>query len=618
MINVKRVILPLLLCWLAVLPAWAQQQEGLAEKLLAPAGLQTDAPVVSSSIAMHGQTKYGADFTHFDYVNPDAPKGGTMHLSGPETFDNLNQFITKGISAKGLKLIYQTLLTKSEDEPFSMYGALAETIEVPKDRSWIIFNLRPEAKWHDGKPVTADDVVWTFNTIMAKGLPQYKAYYASVEKVEALDKRRVKFIFNQAGNLELPLIVGELAILPKHYWAGRDFEATTLDKPLGSGPYKVGKVNPGRSIEYVRVKNWWADNLPVYKGRFNFDRIVFDYYRDQNITLEAFFAGEFDFHQEYTAKLWATAYDAPPVVDGRIKKQTVKNEIPQGMQAFVMNLRRPVFQDIAVRKAIAYAFDFEWSNKQFAYGAYDRTRSFFQNSEMAATGLPEGRELEILEQFRDRLPEAVFTEEYNPPKTKGYGNNRENLKAAIKLLEEAGYQIGKDGLRVDPKTGAPLEFEFVVANTNAAFERWFGPWKKNMQRIGIKANIRVVDAAQYINMILAFDYDMIVSSWPQSTSPGNEQREYWGSDRADMSGSRNFIGLKDPVVDELIELIVTAPSREELVIRCRALDRILQAGWYVVPNWHLAAWRIAYWNKFEKPKTQAPYDLGYIDTWWAK
>jgi microcin C transport system substrate-binding protein len=573
--------------------------------------------VPAHGIAMHGDPKYGPDFKHFDYVNPDAPKAGTLRLWAPETFDTLNGFVNKGVSAAGLPMIYDTLLEKSQDEPFSMYGALAKTIETPEDRSWVIFTLRPEARWHDGKPVTAADVAWSFETLTTKGVPAYRAYYAHVKSVEALDETRVKFTFDMAGNRELPLIVGEMPVLPKHDWDGKDFEATTLSAPLGSGPYKIGKVVPGRSIEYVRVQDWWGADLPVFRGRYNFERITYDYYRDQDVSLIALFAGEYDFREEFIAKLWATSYDAPSVKSGKIIKKKIDNALPQGMQGFAFNTRRPVFQDKDVRKAINYAFDFEWSNKQFAYGAYKRTRSYFQNSDMEAKGLPTGRELELLEKFRGKIPDEVFTSEFSPPSTDGSGNNRENLRIAAKILDEAGYVMGKDKVRVG-KDGTRLEFEFLVSNTNNGFERWFQPFRQNLERLGIKASIRVVDASQYINRILNFDYDFVVESWRQSTSPGNEQREFWGSDKADAPGSRNYIGIRDPVVDELISDIVSAQTREDLVAACRALDRVLQWGWYVVPNWHLGAWRIAYWDKFARPAIQAPYALGVMDTWWMK
>jgi microcin C transport system substrate-binding protein len=571
------------------------------------------------ALATHGQPKYPADFTHFDYVNPDAPKGGTLRLAGAETFDSLNNFISKGVEADGLGLLYSSLMESSKDESSSKYAALAEYVSTPEDRSSVTFYIRDTAKWSDGEAITAHDVVYSFNTITEKGKPFYKAYYINVQSVEALSDNVVKFTFDTAGNLELPLIIGDLPIIPKHYWEKEenDFEKTTLTPPVTSGPYKIKDIVPGRSITYVRDPNWWGKDLPVNKGRYNFEHIRYDYYRDQNVSLEALFANEYDFRQEYTAKLWATAYDAPPVNDGRIKKEYIKNQIPQGMQGFVMNLRRPVFQDKAVRKAMNLAFDYEWSNKQFAYGAYTRTRSYFQNSEMEAKGLPDGRELEILEPFRDQVPSEVFTSEWNPSKTDGSGNNRSNLRQAIKALTDAGYEL-QDKVRVHKETGVKLEFEFLVSNTNAGFERWFQPYKQSLERIGIIGNIRIVDASQYVNRALSHDFDLVVSTWGQSSSPGNEQREYWGSTKADQTGSRNLIGVKDPVVDALIEMVASAPTREELVFRTRALDRVLQHGWYVIPNWHIPAWRVAFWDKFEKPATQAPYALGVIDTWWAK
>lgn len=571
-----------------------------------------------TSIAMHGQPAYGVGFTHFNYVNPDAPKGGTLRLSGASTYDSFNGFINKGVAADGLGLLYASLLVKSQDEAFSMYAGLAERFEIADDRSWVTFYLRPEATWQDGAPITAEDVVWTFHTLTEEGRPAYKAYYQHVKSVTATGQRAVRFEFDQTGNRELPLIVGELAILPKHYWEGRDFTATTLEPPLGSGPYKIESFEQGRSITYSRVQDWWGKDLPVYKGRYNFDQITYEYYRDQDVSLQAFFGGEFDFRREWTAKLWATGYDVPPVESGKIVKKLVPNALPQGMQGFALNQRRDVFKDIAVRKALNYAFDFEWSNRQFAYDAYTRSNSYFANSEMAATGLPEGRELEILSAYKDQLPESLFTQEFKLPVSDGSGQNRQNLRAAMKLLDDAGYVMGQDGVRVQKDTGTRLEFEFLVASTNAAFERWFGPYKKNLERLGIKATMRIVDASAYVNRVLGFDFDMIVHSWGQSLSPGNEQRDYWGSDRAALEGSQNLIGVQDPVIDALIEDLIAAPTREDLVMHARALDRVLLHGWYVVPNWYIAGWRIAYWDKFGQPEKAAPYDLGVTDTWWAK
>lgn len=581
-----------------------------------PAFAQDVTPV--HALAMHGEPKYAADFQHLDYVNPDAPKGGTFRQHVVGTFDSLNPFIVKGIPAAGSGTIYETLMEQTSDEPFTEYGALAASVEMPEDRSWVIFNLRPEAKWHDGAPLTADDVVWTFNTLITEGTPFYKAYYSNVKNVEALSPQKVKFTFDMAGNRELPLIIGQIAILPKHYWTaeGRKFGETTLTPPLGSGPYKFGTIKPGEAVEYIRVTDWWAKDLPINRGRYNFDKLVYEYYRDSNVALEAFLGGRYDFRQENTAKLWATAYDTPAVKDGRIKMKTIEHKLPQGAQGFIFNIRRPVFQDRAVRNAISYAFDFDWSNKQFAYGAYTRTRSYFSNSEMEAKGLPSEAELKILEPFRDKIDPAVFTEEFNPPKTDGSGNNRNQLQRANDILNKAGYVLGKDGVRVHSKTGQRLEFEFI--DNNPAFERWVMPFIGNLQKIGIKANYRTIDEAQYQNRMNKFDYDMTVMVIPQSSSPGNEQKEFWGSDRADMDGSRNYIGIKDPVVDALIQQIVAAKTREELVTLCSALDRILQWGYYMVPNWYLSAWRIAYWDQFDKPDIAPAYSLSVTDTWWAK
>ncbi len=575
------------------------------------------------AIAMHGTPKYGPDFTHFDYTNPAAPKGGTLRLSAEGTFDSLNPFIVKGSPAAGLSflgtgLLYESLMDQSNDEPFSMYGVLAETIELPEDRSWVAFNLRPEAHWADGEPITAADVVWTFNIMTEKGTPFFKAYYNDVEKAEATSERRILFTFKHAGNTELPLIVSQMSVLPMHYWQkpGRDFATTSLEPPLGSGPYKIASAAAGRSIEYVRDPNWWGAKLPINSGRWNFDRVVYDYYRDSDVALEAFFAGEYDARQESVAKLWATAYDAPAVKDGRIIKAEIENQRPQGIQGFLYNIRRPVFKDRAVREALAYALDFEWSNKQFAFGSYKRSRSYFSNSDLEAKGLPSGRELEILEKFRGRLPAEVFTKEYAPPSTDGSGNNRTNLRKAVELLEAAGYKMGSDGVRKNEKTGQRLEFEIIDANP--AFERWALPFIKNLERIGVKASFRVVDAAQYQNRMNDFDYDMTTGSFGESESPGNEQRDYWGSDKADAQGSRNYIGIKDPVIDELIEMIVQAKTREELVACTHALDRVLQWGYYMIPQWHHSAWRLAWWNKLEKPEKLSPISPGIVDTWWAK
>lgn len=581
--------------------------------------------IKSPSIAMHGSVKYKADFKHLDYVNPDAPKGGVLKNSAIGNFDSLNPFIIKGSPAAGMaylgqSLIYDALMEQSYDEPFSMYGLLAETIEYDtEDKSWVAFNLNPKAKWADGKPVTPDDIIWTFNTLIKKGTPFFKAYYGDVTKVEATSPTRVKFTFAHADNAELPLIVSQLPILPKHFWEqkNKDFGSTSLDFPLGSGPYKVSKVDAGRSITYTRNPDYWGKDLPINKGRFNFDEIVFDYYKDSNIALEAFFAGEYDYRIENTAKLWQTGYDAAPVKDGRIIKEEIHHKRPQGMQGFIYNVRRPIFKDKAVRKALAYAFDFEWSNKQFAYGGYKRTDSYFENSELAAQdGTPTGRVLEILEQYRNQLPAEVFTTRYHPPKTDGSGNIRKNLREAIKILDEAGYKISKDGIRVNKKTGQRLEFEII--DSNPLFERWVLPFIANLKKIGVKANFRILDPAQYQNRMNDFDYDMTISSIGQSSSPGNEQRDFWASIKADIPGSRNYIGIKNPVIDDIIEKIIQAPSRKELVALTRALDRVLLSGYYLIPHWHIDYWRIAYWKKLGHPEHLSDITPAISDTWWVK
>ncbi|HQX27156.1 MAG TPA: extracellular solute-binding protein [Alphaproteobacteria bacterium] len=591
---------------LALLPLSAHAQE-------------TVTPV--AALTMHGTPKYGPGFTHMDYTNPDAPKGGTLRLHAIGTFDSLNPFIIKGTPAAGMlflgqSLIYDSLMDQSTDEPFSMYCLICETVELPKDNKSITFNLRKEAKWHDGVPVTADDVVWSFNIFMEKGSPFFKAYYDDVQEVVVETPTRVTFKFKHGDNSELPLILSQISILPKHYWTaeGRDFGASSLVPPLGGGAYKVGKVAAGRSIEYVRVPDYWGKDLPLNKGKFNFDRITYDYYRDSDVALEAFLAGEYDVRDENTAKLWAESYNVPQVKDGRIIKAEIPHKRPAGMQGFIYNTRRPVFADKKVREALAYAFDFEWSNKQFAFGSYKRSRSYFSNSDLASSGLPQGRELEILEKYRGKIPDEVFTTEYNPPKSDGSGNNRAGLAKAKEILDAAGWAMGPDGIRA--KNGVKLEFEII--DSNPQFERWTLPFVSNLKKLGIKANFRTVDPAQYQNRMNEFDYDMTVMSIGQSDSPGNEQRDFWSSQKADMPGSRNYMGVKDPVMDEIVEDLIKAKSREDLVAYTHALDRVLQWNFYLIPHWHIDHWRLVWWNKLEKPAKLSDLTPGITDTWWAK
>ncbi|GBD43931.1 Oligopeptide-binding protein AppA [bacterium HR40] len=570
-------------------------------------------PTPVHGVAMHGAPKYGPDFRHFDYVNPDAPKGGTVIFSAIGTFDSLNPYILKGVPAAGLGLVFQTLTVQSQDEPFSEYAEIAESILVPEDRSWVAFDLRPQARWHDGRPITVEDVIFSFDTLKSKGHPFYRAYYRNVVKAEKIGERRVRFLFEGGTNRELPLIVGQLPVLPKHYYEGRDFERATLDAPLGSGPYRVERVDAGRTIVYRRVTDWWGADLPVNRGRYNFDEIRYEYYRDSDVALEAFKAGQYDIRLENTAKLWATGYDSPALERGWIVKEEIPVEQPAGMQGFVFNTRREIFRDRRVRAALAYAFDFEWTNRTLFYGAYTRTDSYFENSELEAEGLPGPAELALLEPFRDRLPAEVFTRRYEPPKTDGSGNLREQLRTALRMLREAGWDV-RDGRLVQLASGMPMRFEILLVNP--AFERIVGPFVQNLARLGIEASVRTVDTAQYENRVNQFDFDMIVGVWGQSLSPGNEQRDFWSCEAANTPGSRNWAGVCDPVVDALIDRIIGAPSREELVAACRALDRVLLWGHYVIPHWHIPYLRVAYWNKFGRPAVLPRHDLDLF-AWWV-
>ncbi|MBB4285769.1 extracellular solute-binding protein [Roseospira goensis] len=579
----------------------------LAGTLTAPAAAEP-----SHAIAMHGTPKYGPDFPHFDYVNPDAPKGGTFRLAALGGFDTLNPFTIKGESAAGLGRLFDTLMVPSADEPFTKYGLVAESIETPEDRSWVTFRLNPAARFHDGTPITAEDVLFSFETLRTDGAPLYRFYYADVAQAEALDDRTVTFTFSTSTNRELPLILGQLPVLPKHDWEGRDFAATTLEPPLGSGPYRIADFEPGRTIRYERVEDYWARDLPVSVGQHNFGVIEYDYYRDATVAVEALKAGEYDFRAENIAKVWATAYDGDALEAGHLVKLEAPHDRVAGMQGFVMNMRRPVFADPRVREALAYAFDFQWANRNLFFGQYTRTRSYFDNSPLAATGVPEGAELALLEPYRDQLPPRLFTEEYTPPAVPAPGEIRANLRTALGLLREAGWSI-QDGVMTHPDKG-PLSFEILLYGVT--FERVALPFVQNLERLGVKARVRTVDTAQFLNRINAFDYDMAITSWGQSDSPGNEQREFWSSATADVEGSRNLAGIADPVVDALIERVIQAHSRAELETAVHALDRVLQWSFLVVPHWHIEYDRLVFWDKFGRPAV-TPSQGTQVTAWWV-
>ncbi len=567
-------------------------------------------------IAMHGTPKYAPGFTHFDYVNPDAPKGGEVRLGAHGTFDSLNPFIPKGNAAEGIGLIYDKLTVHSADEPFSEYGLIAEKIELPADRSWIRYHLNPAARFHDGQPITADDVVFSFNILMEKGSPMLSSYWAGIESVKALTKSSVQFDFKAGVNRELALIIGQLSVLPKHIWENRDFSKADLQIPVGSGPYRIKSIDPGRSIRYERVDDYWAKDLAVNKGRYNYDILHYDYYRDAVVMLEALKAGQIDYRYENSSKQWATGYASKALDEGSLHQNEIPHQNSAGMQGFAMNLRRDLFKDIRVRKALALAFDFEWANKNLFYNAYARSKSYFDNSELASSELPQGRELEILQPFKQQLPASVFNEVFTLPATDASGHNRQYLRQAKKILNEAGWQVKNNQLT---NSNSGLVFSFEILLVSPAFERIVNPYVKNLQKLGIDVTVRVVDVSQYINRRRRFDFDMLVHSMGQSQSPGNEQHDYWHSSVADVEASRNIMGVKDPVVDELVKMVIEAPSREELVYRTRALDRVLLNKHLVVPHWHTTKHRAAYWDKFGQPEIAPIYDAvhsaGFF-TWW--
>jgi len=563
-------------------------------------------------LAMHGVPKYDKNFTHLSYVNPDTPKGGTLRFGSYGSFDNLNRVAFKGSKASGLGYINDTLMRRVWDEAFTLYGLIAEYIDMPEDRSSITFFINPNARFHDGSSITRDDVLFSLNTFQTKGTPNQKKTYGKVVKTQMIGDNGIKMIFVNNEDKELPLIVaGFLPIIPKKYYEAIDVTKTFLDIPLGSGPYAIAEVDPGRKIIYKRVENYWAKDLPVNKGLYNFDYLTYDYYKDSNVLLEAFKVGDYDYRREYNAQRWQTNYDFPAVDRGDVILHEMKNDRPTGMNALAMNSRRDIFSNPRVREALSYAYDHEWINKVLYDNAYTRTDSYFDNSPLASSGLPSKEELELLNPWKDQLPEEIFTKTYKPPISDGSGMPRDNLRVAKKMLEEEGWKIENGKLM---REGKEFVFEFLIVSPSV--ERLALAFQKTLETLGITMNVRTVDSSQYQARMLDYDFDMIKNSWRVSLSPGNEQQFYWGSDVGKKEGSKNYAGVDSPVVDLLIEKLIGAKTRDELTTTIHALDRVLLWGHYVIPLYHSAIDRIAYWDFLEYPDNIPLYGI-VIESWWA-
>ncbi len=567
---------------------------------------------VARSFSLHGEPKYGDNFTSFDYVNSYAPKRGTLRLHSIGTYDNFHSYAQRGVWAAGVDAIYDTLMVGSDDEIDVLYPLVAEKIEYPDDYTWVIFHINPKARFHDGVPITAETVVFTFNTFFEDGVPQFRQIYSTVENVTALDKYRVKFTLKE-GDKEMILSLASQPVLPKHFWENKDFTEPLTEPPLGSGPYKIGDYKIGQYVVYERVKDYWGVDLPVNKGQNNFDTIRYDYYRDENVAFEAFKAGEYDFRQENISKNWATMYNGTQFDSGQIRKEEIPHEIPRPMQAFVFNIQRPIFSDRRVREALGYALDFEWMNENLFYDQYTRTRSYFQNTKYEAKGLPGPEELKILEPIRGKIPPEVFTKEYNPPKTDGSGNIRPQIRKALALLKEAGWEI-RNRVLANTKTGEPMEFEMLLYSPS--FERIAIPIQKNLEKMGVTMNIRLIDTTQFTNRLRERDFDIVSSKYRARYYPDSGLRIIWHSDYLDYTW--NTAGVQDPAVDYLVEGIVERQEDEKALLHWgRALDRVLTWNYYVMPEWYTSVFRVAYWDKFARPMTRPKYALG-LGTWWAK
>jgi microcin C transport system substrate-binding protein len=573
------------------------------------------APVLAEprhGLSAFGVLKYPPGFSHFDYVNPDAPKGGRLSMigtAGLPTFDSFNNYILKGDPAQGLAFLFDSLMTRALDEPDAVYGLVASSAEVTPDGKSVVFHMRPEAKFADGSPVTAEDAAFSFETLKEKGHPSLAIPLRDVVKAEALDPHTVRYTFEGDLTRDLPRIVATLPLLSKAYYTEHPFKQTSLDRPLGSGPYKIADFKPGTNVTYKRRPDYWAKDLNVNRGRFNFDELRYEYYRDRTLELEGLLSGIFDLREEFTSVNWATSYNVPAVKDGRLIRLTLPDNSPSGAQGFFINTRRGKFKDPRVREALGLAFDFEWSNKNLFFGLYDRTHSFFQNSDMMAAGPPSAEELKLLEPFRDRLPQEVFGKPYLPPVTDATGRNRENLRRAKELLNAAGFTDYQN-----PGDGKVLDVEILTFSPS--FERIINPYIQNLKKIGINASLRRVDPAQYVRRTETFDFDVTTQRYTMNLTPSVELKSFWGSEAAGIDGSFNLAGISNPVVDALIDKVVEAKTRDELVTATRAVDRVLRTGHYWVPHWYKASHNLAFWNKFSRPSIKPKYDRGVIATWW--
>lgn len=580
---------------------------------------ETAGAVISDCIALYGESKYKSDFKHFDYVNAKAPQGGKLVLPAYGTFDNFNPYIFKGVAATFVaSLSFETLGFSPADDPFTVYPLLAEKFDLPKDKSYVGFILNPKAKFSDGSAVLADDVIYSFKAITEQGSPIYKMYYADVDRVEKINEREVRFYFKKnIKNKELPLILSQFSVFSAKDWKGKDFSKPRLEVPLGSGPYKVADFQVNKFVELKKNPQYWGKNLPSRRGFFNFETIRYDYYQDTTVTLQALFAGNIDAREEYIAKIWMTGYDNELVKSGKIIKEQLEHNNPATLQNFAFNLRRSKFEDRRVRKAIDLAFNFEWANTKLFYGQYRRLFSYFTNTGMEAVGLPEGKEKEILQRYKDRLNPEIFNVPYSPTFNIDMNNSRENLKKAVSLLKEAGYDF-VDGKMTNLSTKEPLEFEILSSSANGStFTKVMLPFIENLRKIGIKAVFRNLEINIFKNRLDNFDFDVAIISYPVSQLPGNEQREYWGSESADIKGSNNIIGIKNPVVDDLIKGLVAVQKKEDYVAYVKALDRVLLSENYMIFQWYSPYSRIAYRNKFGKPA--AKYKIGFQPyLWWVK